>query len=83
MESIFLNIEAVNTHRERPQVKRGFPPMFPPQKKPHWGTPKKQGWQGEALDFGEPSHPLHVFTLQNVDISRPPADALVTVPYHY
>ncbi|XP_037267413.1 6-phosphofructo-2-kinase/fructose-2,6-bisphosphatase 1 isoform X2 [Falco rusticolus] len=38
VESIFLNIEAVNTHRERPE---------------------------------------------NVDISRPPAEALVTVPKHY
>ncbi|GAB0202333.1 6-phosphofructo-2-kinase/fructose-2,6-bisphosphatase 1 [Grus japonensis] len=38
VESIFLNVEAVNTHRERPQ---------------------------------------------NVDISRPPAEALVTVPKHY
>ncbi|XP_072705127.1 6-phosphofructo-2-kinase/fructose-2,6-bisphosphatase 1 [Ciconia boyciana] len=38
VESIFLNVEAVNTHRERPQ---------------------------------------------NVDISRPPAEALVTVPEHY
>ncbi|KAM6107805.1 6-phosphofructo-2-kinase/fructose-2,6-bisphosphatase, partial [Phoenicopterus ruber ruber] len=38
VESIFLNVEAVNTHRERPQ---------------------------------------------NVDISRPPADALITVPEHY
>ncbi|KAM8792370.1 6-phosphofructo-2-kinase/fructose-2,6-bisphosphatase [Eudromia elegans] len=38
VESIFLNVEAVNTHRERPQ---------------------------------------------NVDVSRPPAEALVTVPEHY
>ncbi|XP_064295736.1 6-phosphofructo-2-kinase/fructose-2,6-bisphosphatase 1 isoform X4 [Phalacrocorax carbo] len=38
VESIFLNVEAVNTHRERPQ---------------------------------------------NVDISRPPAEALLTVPEHY
>ncbi|KAM8793697.1 6-phosphofructo-2-kinase/fructose-2,6-bisphosphatase-like [Eudromia elegans] len=38
VESIFLNVEAVNTHRERPQ---------------------------------------------NVDVSRPPAEALVTVPKHY
>uniref|UniRef100_A0A8C9FJR8 6-phosphofructo-2-kinase/fructose-2,6-biphosphatase 1 n=1 Tax=Pavo cristatus TaxID=9049 RepID=A0A8C9FJR8_PAVCR len=38
VESIYLNVEAVNTHRERPQ---------------------------------------------NVDVSRPPAEALVTVPEHY
>uniref|UniRef100_A0A8C3CMZ6 6-phosphofructo-2-kinase/fructose-2,6-biphosphatase 1 n=1 Tax=Cairina moschata TaxID=8855 RepID=A0A8C3CMZ6_CAIMO len=38
VESIFLNVEAVNTHREKPQ---------------------------------------------NVDVSRPPAEALITVPEHY
>uniref|UniRef100_A0A8B9MDA1 6-phosphofructo-2-kinase/fructose-2,6-biphosphatase 1 n=1 Tax=Accipiter nisus TaxID=211598 RepID=A0A8B9MDA1_9AVES len=46
-------------------------------------TPVAYGECSDALDFGEPSHPLHVFTPQNVDISRPPADALVTVPHHY
>lgn len=41
VESIFLNVEAVNTHRERPQVKRGAPPS---KKNPNNQNTTKTSW---------------------------------------
>lgn len=81
MESIFLNVEAVNTHREKPQVREGG----------IWGinySPPNGGdtFWGEKIRFwGEHSPPTNtkLFAPQNVDVSRPPAEALITVPEHY
>ncbi|XP_067320249.1 6-phosphofructo-2-kinase/fructose-2,6-bisphosphatase 1 isoform X3 [Anolis sagrei] len=84
VESIFLNIEAVNTHRERPKhlshkasqapLNRHFRavPMASPE-------PTKQPCRE---DLGLPPPPC-LFDLQNVDVSRDPEEALDTVPNHY
>ncbi|XP_008120896.1 6-phosphofructo-2-kinase/fructose-2,6-bisphosphatase 1 isoform X2 [Anolis carolinensis] len=84
VESIFLNIEAVNTHRERPQhvshkasqapLNRHFRavPMASPE-------PTKQPCRE---DLGLPPPPC-LFDLQNVDVTRNPEEALDTVPNHY
>lgn len=76
VESIFLNIDAVNTHRERPQAKTPLP--SPPQYTAHL-PPAAGGWD----NLGPPPTPPPPFTPQNVDVTRPPNEALVTVPEHY
>ncbi|XP_044539014.1 6-phosphofructo-2-kinase/fructose-2,6-bisphosphatase 1-like isoform X1 [Gracilinanus agilis] len=67
VESIYLNIEAVNTHREKPEelppCSSGQPPTNPSL---------------EDLSEGLPS-----LNPQNVDVSREPEEALDTVPAHY
>ncbi|XP_018581199.2 6-phosphofructo-2-kinase/fructose-2,6-bisphosphatase isoform X1 [Scleropages formosus] len=77
VESIFLNVEAVNTHRDKPMVawsstaplyrhRRACPLASPTPTK----TPCLQ-------DLGETTD-----SLQNVDVTRDPEEALQTVPEH-
>ncbi|KAL8164279.1 UNVERIFIED_CONTAM: hypothetical protein K2H54_048485 [Gekko kuhli] len=84
VESIFLNIEAVNTHRERPEHLSYQASQAPPYR--HYRSvpmaspePTKQPcWK----DLGR-SPPPCLFGPQNVDVTRDPEEALDTVPDHY
>ncbi|KAB5546021.1 hypothetical protein PHYPO_G00067290 [Pangasianodon hypophthalmus] len=79
VESVFLNVEAVNTHRDRPasdEAERSHTPPYRhtrvqpmaspiPTKAPHL----------PELDLAE-------LSLQNVSVDRDDEDALLTVPDH-
>ncbi|XP_077696267.1 6-phosphofructo-2-kinase/fructose-2,6-bisphosphatase 1 [Eretmochelys imbricata] len=84
VESIFLNVEAVNTHRERPQVT----PAPKSSLLPHY-----RHYRTNPLASLEPTKWSHLEDLglttfsqlgvQNVDVTREPEEALGTVPPHY
>ncbi|KAK9407579.1 6-phosphofructo-2-kinase/fructose-2 6-bisphosphatase 1 [Crotalus adamanteus] len=84
VESIFLNIEAVNTHRERPthfSYKASQAPLYRHYRAVPMASPeptKQPCWK----DLGR-SPPSCLFDPQNVDVSRDPTEALDTVPDHY
>ncbi|KAM6474810.1 6-phosphofructo-2-kinase/fructose-2,6-bisphosphatase 1 isoform 1-T1 [Liasis olivaceus] len=84
VESIFLNIEAVNTHRERPKhfsYKASQAPLYRHYRAVPMASPeptKQPCWK----DLGR-SPPTCLFDPQNVDVSRDPEEALDTVPDHY
>ncbi|CAI5796079.1 6-phosphofructo-2-kinase/fructose-2,6-bisphosphatase fructose-2,6-bisphosphatase 1 isoform X1 [Podarcis lilfordi] len=84
VESIFLNIEAVNTHRERPQhlsYKASQAPLYRHHHNVPMASPqptKRPCWS----DLGR-SPPPCLFGPQNVDVARNPEEALGTVPDHY
>ncbi|XP_029463191.1 6-phosphofructo-2-kinase/fructose-2,6-bisphosphatase 1 isoform X2 [Rhinatrema bivittatum] len=89
VESIYLNVEAVNTHRDRPSHLTQKPSQAPlyrhyhamplaspePTKKPH------------LEDLGEAAVPSTLLLIsvypQNVEVSRDPEEALDTVPDHF
>nr|XP_028568964.1 6-phosphofructo-2-kinase/fructose-2,6-bisphosphatase 1 isoform X2 [Podarcis muralis] len=84
VESIFLNIEAVNTHRERPQhlsYKASQAPLYRHHHNVPMASPqptKQPCWS----DLGRSPTPC-LFGPQNVDVARNPEEALGTVPDHY
>ncbi|XP_060108906.1 6-phosphofructo-2-kinase/fructose-2,6-bisphosphatase 1 isoform X2 [Heteronotia binoei] len=84
VESIFLNIEAVNTHRERPQhlsFQASQAPLYRHYRSVPMASPeptKRPCWK----DLGRPPPPC-LFGPQNVDVTRDPKEALDTVPDHY
>ncbi|XP_061470084.1 6-phosphofructo-2-kinase/fructose-2,6-bisphosphatase 1 isoform X2 [Rhineura floridana] len=84
VESIFLNIEAVNTHRERPQhlsYKASQAPLYRHYHTVPMASPeptKRPCWK----DLGR-SPPPCLFGPQNVAVTRDPEEALDTVPEHY
>ncbi|TSX72107.1 6-phosphofructo-2-kinase/fructose-2,6-bisphosphatase [Bagarius yarrelli] len=79
VESVFLNVEAVNTHRDRPvsdEPERSHTPPYrharvQPMASP---TPTKAPCLPE-LDLAE-------LSLQNISLDRDDVDALLTVPEH-
>ncbi|KAH0628868.1 hypothetical protein JD844_010469 [Phrynosoma platyrhinos] len=84
VESIFLNIEAVNTHRERPQhlsYKASQAPLYRHFRAVPMASPEPTK-QPCRKDLGLPPLPC-LFDLQNVDVTRDPEEALDTVPDHY
>nr|XP_056706235.1 6-phosphofructo-2-kinase/fructose-2,6-bisphosphatase-like [Euleptes europaea] len=84
VESIFLNIEAVNTHRERPHhlsYQTSQSPLYRHYRSVPMASPeptKRPCWK----DLGR-SPPPCLFGPQNVDVTRDPEEALDTVPDHY
>ncbi|XP_048097023.1 6-phosphofructo-2-kinase/fructose-2,6-bisphosphatase-like isoform X3 [Alosa alosa] len=79
VESVFLNVEAVNTHRGRPAGDEPMCSLVSPYRhtraKPMASpTPTRAP---RLQDLGVTS-----LSLQNVDIDREPEEALVTVPDH-
>ncbi|XP_048347020.1 6-phosphofructo-2-kinase/fructose-2,6-bisphosphatase 1 isoform X1 [Sphaerodactylus townsendi] len=84
VESIFLHIEAVNTHRERPQhlsYKTNQAPLYRHYRSVPMASPeptKRPCWK----DLGR-SPPPCLLDPQNVDVTRDPEEALDTVPDHY
>ncbi|KAL4655474.1 6-phosphofructo-2-kinase/fructose-2,6-bisphosphatase-like isoform X1 [Arapaima gigas] len=67
VESIFLNVEAVNTHRDKPVVSKGL----------------LNGWSGAQRPTAvNSSYSQSFLSLQNVDVTRDPEEALQTVPEH-
>ncbi|XP_028850220.1 6-phosphofructo-2-kinase/fructose-2,6-bisphosphatase-like isoform X5 [Denticeps clupeoides] len=77
VESVFLNIEAVNTHRERPMSEEpqgNRIPVYRQMRTPPLASPTPTR-APRLQDLG-----LASLSLQNVDVSRDPEEALVTVP---
>nr|XP_015198243.1 PREDICTED: 6-phosphofructo-2-kinase/fructose-2,6-bisphosphatase-like isoform X2 [Lepisosteus oculatus] len=78
VESIFLNIEAVNTHRDKP-VQVPCPsdaPLYRHRRTAPLASPMPTK-SPRLQDLGEAA-----ISLQNVDITRESEEALVTVPDH-
>ncbi|XP_048877706.1 6-phosphofructo-2-kinase/fructose-2,6-bisphosphatase-like isoform X1 [Brienomyrus brachyistius] len=77
VESIYLNIEAVNTHRDRPTTAQCSPvPLYRHRRARPLASPAPT--KTPCLqDLGQTPD-----SLQNVDITRDPEEALLTVPEH-
>uniref|UniRef100_A0A8D0HUV4 Uncharacterized protein n=1 Tax=Sphenodon punctatus TaxID=8508 RepID=A0A8D0HUV4_SPHPU len=84
VESIFLNIAAVNTHRERPEhlpFKASLAPQYRHFRVVPLASPeptKQPCWE----DLGLAYSPCQL-SPQNVEVTRDPEEALDTVPPHY
>ncbi|XP_015198252.1 6-phosphofructo-2-kinase/fructose-2,6-bisphosphatase-like isoform X1 [Lepisosteus oculatus] len=79
VESIFLNIEAVNTHRDKPVKQVPCPsdaPLYRHRRTAPLASPMPTK-SPRLQDLGEAA-----ISLQNVDITRESEEALVTVPDH-
>ncbi|XP_075774588.1 6-phosphofructo-2-kinase/fructose-2,6-bisphosphatase 1 isoform X2 [Pelodiscus sinensis] len=86
VESIFLNVEAVNTHRDRPRHLPRKASLAPPYRLyRHYRTyplasPEPNKWPRlEDLGLAASSQ----LGVQNVEVTREPEEALGTVPPHY
>ncbi|XP_069065467.1 6-phosphofructo-2-kinase/fructose-2,6-bisphosphatase 1 isoform X2 [Pleurodeles waltl] len=87
VESIFLNIEAVNTHRERPVHLSRMPSKAPLYRHFHaMPMASPEPTKKPSLDDLGQAAPLCTSISvcpQNVEVSRDPEEALDTVPEHF
>lgn len=74
VESVFLNIEAVNTHRERPEVNKAAVCLY--------GEMHVTARLSEVINVLRQTDSERTCFFQNVDVDRDPAEALETVPEH-